>query len=153
MIILQKQSTFVPSGTTLLETFINNNSLHFIMSKRRVVEQARSLGLTLVTLPSHTSHSLQPLDIACSKSFGSAFRHCRDIWSLANKGCAHKQELAHWVFISLKRALTPTNIFTRFRSDLASDLATRKGGKMSPSDCWPSETTERGDGKVDAHVN
>lgn len=31
--------------------------------------QAAAMGLDIVTLPSHTSHALQPLDVSCFKSF------------------------------------------------------------------------------------
>lgn len=51
-----------------------------------VVLQACHVGLDLIKFSSHTSHVLQPLDVACFKPFKSAFEACRDIWSLANKG-------------------------------------------------------------------
>lgn len=94
-----------------------------------VVRQTRSLGLDLVALPSHALSVLQPLDIACLKFFKSAFRHCRNIWSLVNKGCAtRKGELAHWVSISLKITLTLANILADFRS----------------SGIWPLDDTKNG---------
>ncbi len=39
-----------------------------------VVHKVRKVGLDLITLPSHTSHMLQPLDVACFKPFKIAFR-------------------------------------------------------------------------------
>jgi hypothetical protein len=50
-----------------------------------VVKTARSVGLDLLTLPYHTSHALQPLDVACFKPFKQAFRLLRDVWTLQNK--------------------------------------------------------------------
>ena len=38
-----------------------------------VVKTARSVGLDLLTLPSHTSHVMQPLDVSCLKPFKQAF--------------------------------------------------------------------------------
>jgi hypothetical protein len=38
------------------------------------IEQAQAFGLDMVTLPSHTSHALQPLDVTCFKPFKIAFR-------------------------------------------------------------------------------
>ena len=35
-------------------------------------------SLDIISLPSHTSHALQPLDIACFKPFKTTFRQCRD---------------------------------------------------------------------------
>jgi hypothetical protein len=42
------------------------------------IEQAQAFGLDMVTLPSHTSHALQPLDITCFKPFKTAFRKEKD---------------------------------------------------------------------------
>jgi hypothetical protein len=39
-----------------------------------IIKTARSVGLDLLTLPSHTSHALQLLDVSCFKPFKQAFR-------------------------------------------------------------------------------
>ncbi len=39
-----------------------------------VIEQARKFGLDMITLPSHTSHALQPFVVACFKPSKIAFR-------------------------------------------------------------------------------
>jgi hypothetical protein len=36
------------------------------------IEQAQTFGLDMVTLPSHTSHALQPLYLTCFKPFKTA---------------------------------------------------------------------------------
>jgi hypothetical protein len=51
-----------------------------------VVSVAMTSGLDIVSLPSHTSHALQPLDVSCFKPFKTAFREMRDSWTLVNKG-------------------------------------------------------------------
>jgi hypothetical protein len=38
------------------------------------IEQAKKIGFNMITLPSHASHALQPLDVACFKPFKTAFR-------------------------------------------------------------------------------
>jgi hypothetical protein len=38
-----------------------------------VIEQAQQFGLDMITLPSHTSHVLQPLDVNCFKPFKTTF--------------------------------------------------------------------------------
>ena len=43
------------------------------------VKIARSVGLDLLTLPSHTSHAMQPLDISYFKPFKQAFRLLQDV--------------------------------------------------------------------------
>ena len=52
-----------------------------------VVKISMESGLDIVSLPSHTSHALQPLDIACFKPFKTAFRQIRDAWCLTIKTC------------------------------------------------------------------
>ena len=39
-----------------------------------VVTKAKTNGVDMFILPSHTSHGLQPLDVACFKPFKVAFR-------------------------------------------------------------------------------
>jgi hypothetical protein len=58
-----------------------------------VVKTARSVGLDLLTLPSHTSHAMQPLDVACFKPFKQAFRLLRDVWTLRNKSKGASKEV------------------------------------------------------------
>jgi hypothetical protein len=80
-----------------------------------VVKIARSVGLDLLTLPSHTSHAMQPLDVSCFKPFKQAFQLLRDVWILQNKSKeASKEVLAKWVFVALEKALTKKNIKSGF---------------------------------------
>ena len=81
-----------------------------------VVKISMASGLDIVSLPSHTSHALQPLDIACFKPFKTAFRQIRDAWCLRNKNLpVGKQTLCEWTSTALKRALTASNIRAGFR--------------------------------------
>jgi hypothetical protein len=67
-----------------------------------VVKTARSVGLDLLTLPSHTLHALQPLDVSCFKPFKQAFCLECDVWTLGNKSKgASKEVLASWVSVVL----------------------------------------------------
>ena len=50
-----------------------------------VVKISMESGLDIVSLPSHISHALQPLDISCFKPFKTAFRQISDAWCLRNK--------------------------------------------------------------------
>ena len=43
-----------------------------------VAVEAKKVGLDMVTLPSHTSHALQPLDVAAFKPFKQRFDEYRD---------------------------------------------------------------------------
>jgi hypothetical protein len=82
-----------------------------------VVAKAKEVGLHLVTLPSHTSHALQPLDVGVFGPFKRAFWIYCDIWAMNNKGKgAKKVVLAEWVSKALGRALTSENIQSGFRA-------------------------------------
>jgi hypothetical protein len=47
-----------------------------------VVHKAMQVGLDLLTLPSHTSHRLQPLDVSVFGPFKRAFKRHKDAWTL-----------------------------------------------------------------------
>lgn len=82
-----------------------------------VVKTARSMGLDLLTLPSHTSHAMQPLDVSCFRPFKQAFRLLRDVWTLRNKSKgATKEVLASWVSKALEKGLFETNVRSGFRT-------------------------------------
>ena len=55
-----------------------------------MVKISMQSGLDIVSLPFHTSHALQSLDVAYFKPFKIVFRRCRDLWSLENS----KKEVA-----------------------------------------------------------
>ena len=62
-----------------------------------VVRISMESGLDIVSLPSHTSHALQPLDVSFFKPFKTAFRKIRDRWSLRSKTKAvDKRTLCEW---------------------------------------------------------
>jgi hypothetical protein len=81
-----------------------------------VVTLAMNSGLDIVSLPSHTSHALQPLDVSCFKPFKAAFRQIKDSWTLVNKGRkVEKQDLCEWTSQALQKALSSKNIKYGFR--------------------------------------
>ena len=59
----------IPSSRPVLLIF-DGHSSHITID---VIEYARSNGLHLLCLPSHTSHILQPLDVGVFKSFKTFF--------------------------------------------------------------------------------
>ena len=74
-------------------------------------------GLDIVSLPSHTSHAFQSLNVSCFKPFKTAFRKIRDRWLLTSKTKAiDKRTLCEWTSQALQTALTPKNIMSRFRA-------------------------------------
>jgi hypothetical protein len=60
-----------------------------------VVQDAKRTGLDLLTLPSHTLHALQPLDVSVFKPFKQFFHQYRDYWMSRNMNeAASKDTLA-----------------------------------------------------------
>ena len=81
-----------------------------------VMKIAMQYGLDIISLPSHTSHALQPLYLACFDPFKIAFRKQRDSWTMVNKNAkVGKQELCEWTCKALQWALTSKNIQSGFR--------------------------------------
>ena len=56
-----------------------------------VVQEATATRLDLISLPFHTLHALQLLDVYCFKSFKQHFRKYRDFWSPKEYAPSHKQ--------------------------------------------------------------
>jgi hypothetical protein len=67
----------------------------------------KDFGLNMITLPSHTSHALQPLNVSCFKPFKTAFRKVRDVAMFrSNHMEPNKIPLIGWVDQALKQPLT-----------------------------------------------
>jgi hypothetical protein len=109
---LEKKGGLSPTNRYLL--ILDGHNSHVTIE---VIEKAWTLGIDMISLPSHTSHALQPLDVSSFKSFKQAFRICRDIWTMNNRGHGAKNDiLAKWVFLGLKKALTAANIKNGFKA-------------------------------------
>ncbi|KAI5082720.1 hypothetical protein GOP47_0002463 [Adiantum capillus-veneris] len=82
-----------------------------------VVAKAKESGIDIVTLPAHTSHKLEPLDVSVFKPLKVQFRKERDKWQqrTASKQ-ASKTELASIVAIAISLSLTEANIKAGFRA-------------------------------------
>ena len=92
---------------------LDGHNSHVIV---KVVKISMESGLDIVSLPSHTSHALQPLGIAYFKPFKTAFRKLKDMWLLTNKTrIVDKQTLYEWTLQALKVALTPNIIKEGFK--------------------------------------
>ena len=82
-----------------------------------VVEKARRKGLDMITLPSHTSHGLQPLDVSCFGLVKQHFRAFRNAWNIQHPTKACKKEtLAQWMSLALQKGLTTSNIRNGFKA-------------------------------------
>ncbi|MCO5600890.1 hypothetical protein L7F22_055007 [Adiantum nelumboides] len=82
-----------------------------------VVGKAHEAGIDIVTLPPHTSHKLQPLDVSVFKSLKANFQKERAIWQQKTASSqASKSELASIAARALKSSLTEANIESGFQA-------------------------------------
>lgn len=107
----------------------------------QVIQEARSVGLDILQLPSHTSHALQPLDVAVFKPFKQYFREYRDLWTSRNMNQpAGKETLAQWVSLALRKALSERNLKNSFASTgILPFNQTAVDGQFAPSRAFEVE--------------
>jgi hypothetical protein len=117
---------------------LNKHGSHVTLD---VIKKAREHGLDLLTLPSHTSHALQPLDVSIFKPFKTVFKVYKDMWVSSNKGMhTRKTVLAQWISKSLRAALTPHNIQSGFRATGIWPFDSHKmDNKMTPATAFTEE--------------
>ena len=73
--------------------------------------------MNMMSLLSHTFHTLQSLDVAYSKPFKTTFKAYKNKWMIKNNGGkVEKETLAHWVDLSLTRLLSKSNITVAFKA-------------------------------------
>jgi hypothetical protein len=108
---IRRHSVIFPEQCHLL--IMDEHNSHLTLEVARLV---KNVGLDLLTLPSHTSHALQPLDVVVFKPFKQFFREYRDYWMLRNLDQSTSKEiLAQWVSLALRRALSVSNIRADFQ--------------------------------------
>ena len=82
----------------------------------RVASFAKEHGIVLVTIPLHTSHKLQPLDVAVYGPFKSFYNKACDRWLLNHPGQTLRiYDIAGLVGEAFPSAFTPTNIMKGFQ--------------------------------------
>ena len=101
----------LPNNRHLL--ILDGHGSHMVV---QTIDEANNLGIDLLTLPAHTTHRLQPLDVSVFGPFKNYFRSERVAWMAKNPGVEVKRfELAELASKAFKRALTPSNIKAGFR--------------------------------------
>jgi hypothetical protein len=91
---------------------INDHGSHVTIE---ILEQAIEFGPIMVTLPSHISHTLQPLDVTCFKPFKIALRKEHDvIMAKSNLLEPNKITLVEWVDKALQQSLKKENMKSGF---------------------------------------
>ncbi len=83
----------------------------------KAVEIAKSNGIVLLTLPPHTSHRMQPLDVTVFGPFKTQYSRALDGWMRSNPGkTVSIYQIAGLVNEAFMSAVTPRNITSGFRS-------------------------------------
>jgi hypothetical protein len=73
----------------------------------KVIKQAKNIGLDMITLPFHTSHALQPLDVSCFEPFKTTLKKVKDVtMSISNHQELDKITLVDRVGQALEQSLT-----------------------------------------------
>ena len=61
----------------------DNHETHITLA---AIDLAKANGVVLLTMPPHTSHRLQPLDVSCFKPFKTAYGQAMENWMRSNPG-------------------------------------------------------------------
>lgn len=125
-----------PTNKVLL--ILDNHDSHATLE---AVDLAKSNGIVLLTLPPHTSHRLQPLDVAVFGPFKTCFNHAMDGFLRSNPGrTVTIYEVAILVCSAQLKAMTPTNAIAGFRS---TGICPYDRDIFSDCDFLPAQTTDQ----------
>ncbi|XP_034065436.1 uncharacterized protein LOC117542069 isoform X1 [Gymnodraco acuticeps] len=83
----------------------------------KAVEKAKSNSIVMLTLPPHTSHRMQPLDVTVYGPFKTLYNRALDGWMRSNPGkTVSIYQIAGLVNEAFLSAVTPRNITSEFKS-------------------------------------
>lgn len=120
----------------------------------RVLKYCRFNGIVLLTLPTHCSHKLQPLDVTCYAPFKTYYNKAMDEWMLNHPGVSIDiYNVSEIVGKSYGAAFTPNNIIKGFKhtgifplnsavfqeSDFLCSFVTDRGPSVDPITNEPKE--------------
>ena len=81
------------------------------------IDLAKENGVVLLTMPPHTSHRLQPLDVCCFKPFKTTYAQAMENWMRSNTGKTITiYEIHEFVAHAQLHGLTAKNILSAFQS-------------------------------------
>jgi hypothetical protein len=104
---------------------------------------AKSSGVTVLTLPPHTTAKLQPLDVGLNGPFKSYYNSAIDSWLLRNPGQAVTiYNIGEFVGQAYLKAMTPVNITNAFKK---CGIYPFDDSIFTDADFLPSSVTDRPD--------
>ncbi|KAK6168029.1 hypothetical protein SNE40_004071 [Patella caerulea] len=93
---------------------LDNHEAHISLA---AIDLAKQNGVVLLTMPPHTSHRLQPLDVCCFKPFKTAYVRAMENWMRSNPGKTITiYEIPEFVAHAQLHGLTAKNILSGFQS-------------------------------------
>ncbi|KAJ8966804.1 hypothetical protein NQ314_003300 [Rhamnusium bicolor] len=102
---------------------------------------ARDNGVSILTLPPHSSNKMQPLDLSVYAPFKAYYHSAMDSWLLQNPGVPISiYEIVECVGVAHAKALTPANIMAGFRK---AGIWPFNDGIFTEADFIPSTGTDR----------
>ena len=118
----------------ILDNHVSHVSLNVLML-------AKESGVHIVTLPPHTSHKLQPLDVAVFGPMKTSFNKQVDSWMLQNPGKPLRLlNMGKLMGLALIRSATPANILSGFR---AAGIWPLDSEIFTDDDFLPASVTDR----------
>lgn len=92
---------------------LDNHDSHFSIE---TLNLAKEHGVTILTLPPHTSNKLQPLDVSVFSAFKTYYNGAIDSWMMKNPGTPVTIfQIAECVGYAFDKAMTPENIKSGFK--------------------------------------
>ena len=80
------------------------------------MQKAKDNGITFVTIPPHTSHKLQPVDVSVYYPFEEYFAQAMDDWMRSNPGeMVRINHISQFVKHAMIHSMTPNNILAGFQ--------------------------------------
>ena len=90
---------------------------HESLTSLAAIDMAKKRGIVLLTIPPHTSHRLQPLDLTVFGPFKRAYAQAMDGWMRSNPGkTVSITDIPGLVKIAQNIAMIPRNIISGFES-------------------------------------
>ncbi|KAK7575698.1 hypothetical protein V9T40_012018 [Parthenolecanium corni] len=116
----------------------DNHSSHLSLAALLLAKQN---GITVLTIPPHTSHKLQPLDVSVYSSFKGHFSQASKKWMELHPGQTMKlADLPELISYAHLHAMTPSNILSGFRK---TGIFPFNRDIFTEDDYSPSNTTDR----------
>ncbi|KAJ8937004.1 hypothetical protein NQ314_012086 [Rhamnusium bicolor] len=108
--LIQHTSSSLDNSSLLI---FDNHESHLSLE---VLKLAKTYGVEILTLPTHSSNKLQPLDVGVFGPFQTYYRAAHDSWMIRNPGKTFSiYNVAEYVGIAHAKAMTPENIQAAFK--------------------------------------